>query len=144
MAFRESDNMSIGHSFSRYRKKRPKLEETFARGLRLLDEHIKRHEAEMYKGSTAANPPVWDAKLAKSGEDLVKSLNSLGQMYLKIQQVNEKMADSMSVEEQIDAFLNWAKDLGRNQWYALLRGFRLIEKEKHDGYSGKKSNDSSE
>lgn len=73
------------------------------------------------------NLPQWNPRLAKAGEDLVKSLNSLGQMYLKIQQVNEKMAESMSVEEQIEAFLTWAKHLGRNQWYQLLRGFRAIE-----------------
>jgi len=121
------ESVTFTHSFARYRRNRPKLEQTFLRGLRLLDEHIKRHERAMFDGSTEETPPEWNARLAKQGEDLVKSLNSIGQMYLKIQQVNEKMAESMSVEEQVEAFLNWAKALGRNNWYALLRGFREIE-----------------
>lgn len=126
------------YSFAKYRTKTPKLEETFKRGLRLLDEHIKRHERAMFPDDCDKNNlPVWNPRLAKAGEDLVKSLNSLGQMYLKIQQVNEKMAESMSVEEQIEAFLEWASHLGRNQWYQLLRGFRTMEKEKNDGYSNK-------
>lgn len=124
-----SEKVAIGHSFAKYRSRRPKIEETFNRGLRLLDEHIKRHEKAMFEGASEDNPPEWNARLAKQGEDLTKSLNALGQMYLKIQQVNAKMADSMSVEEQIEAFLNWAKTLGRNQWRKLCSGWIEIEYE---------------
>lgn len=133
------NGVTVSHSFARYRKNRPKLEKTFQRGLRLLDEHIRRHERQMFAGATEDDPPGWNARLAKQGEDLVKSLNSLGQMYLKIQQVNEKMAESMSVEEQVDAFLTWAKELGRNNWLALLRGFRDIEYEREEERKNQRS-----
>lgn len=93
----------------------------------------------MFEGASEESPPEWNARLAKQGEDLVKSLNSLGQMYLKIQQANAKMAEEMSVEEQVEAFLSWAKGLGRNNWYALLRGFREMEHERDEQRKTKRS-----
>lgn len=122
-------------------KRTPKLTETLKKGLRILNEHMQRHEDLMYSDEVRAKDFVFDPQMAKQGEDLVKAANSLAQMYLKIQADQRQMAEMMSIEEKIEAFLEWAQSLGRNQWYDLLRGFRKIEYDKDQEYTKGKGSD---
>ena len=112
----------------------PKLETVLKKGLRILNEHMARHEDLMFTPGPDGVLPKWNGNLAKAGEDLCKSANAISGMYLKIQSNNKQMAEMMSVEEKVEAFLNWAKALGRSQWYELLRGFREIEFDKNKQY----------
>jgi len=120
----------------------PKIETVLKKSLRVLNEHLTRHEAKMYELPDDGSVHQFDPRLAKQGEDLVKAANSLGQMYLKIQASQKQMAEMMSIEEKIDAFLEWANNLGRNQWYDLLRGFRRIEYDKDQQYTKGKGSES--
>jgi len=113
-----------------YRKRQPKLDETFKRAHRMMNEHILRHEEAMFKVNPdgTEEPRLWNPALAKQAEELVKSLNSVGQMYLKIMDAAKKAAGAMSFEEQLDAFAEWLEfELGPRHRQYVYRRVEAVE-----------------
>lgn len=110
-------------ALNNYRKQKPKLTDTFNKMVRILNEHIMRHEERMYKGGEKLE---YDPRLATDATKLASSLKNVGDMYLKIQAAAKAEAELLTFEEELEGFLLWLEhDLGRNHQMTALR--KLME-----------------
>lgn len=110
------------------RQSGPKIEATFQRMLKLLDEHIKRHEIASFMPelwNEEHNQPKYSPKLAKEAKELAQSLAGLGSLFLRIQKEQRAAADLMTLDEKIDAIEALSEELGKLQSRKFLA--RLYE-----------------
>lgn len=85
------------------------LKGTYERMLRLLDEHIRRHEAEMF---SAPGEPEFNPRLSRAAEGLGRALERITKLYLTHKAELQKALDAkMSIEEQIEYAVQFIQDL---------------------------------
>jgi hypothetical protein len=105
-----------------YRKQAPRVVDTFKVMLRVLKEHLRRHEEAMFTEDFESFNP----KLSAEANKLALSIKNLGEMYLKIEAAAKKEAELLTFEEELEGFLLWLEhDLGRN--HQMIANRRLME-----------------
>jgi len=108
---------------AKYRKeffaRKIKIDDTFERMLRVLDEHVRRHEVHMTDGMHYKNYDqkdnykisTWHADDAKAAGDLAAKINQVGQMYLKVRAEARREAGNLSLQDEIRLAVQFIVDL---------------------------------
>ena len=112
-----------------YRKRAVDVESLFTRSKRILHEHLRRFEEEMFlipKGETA---PRWSSAQAKLAKDLSGAVTSLGQMFLKIEEKARAATDAMTTDEKVAVVCQMIREEGRRNQQKFLRALRELDYE---------------
>ena len=106
-------------SLRKYKRENvPKTEEVLQRNMKLLHEHLKRHEAAIFSPelyNKEYDRYNYSSQLARECKELSTAASNLGNMYLRIQKEGRHAADLMSLDEKLAAIVAFSEELGKMQ-----------------------------
>lgn len=112
------------------RRKRPEVEDLLARQLKILDVHLSRHELELFSEELfdqVNKIGKWSAAHAAQAKELSVSAARTAELWLRVQKVAKMAAAGMTFEEELETFIDWASDIGRNHKYKFWRAIHALE-----------------
>ena len=95
--------------FNAFKARDVEIEAMYKRTLRILDEHINRHEKALFDGFGYKGD--YDPKLAKSAGDLGRIIERLTRLHIQRLEKGREQLETMSIDEQLQWVVKFIESL---------------------------------
>ena len=95
--------------FKEFKERDVDLEKMYKRTMRVLDEHLTRHEKAMFDG--LAYKGDFDPKLAKAAESLGRIIERLTKLHIQRLEKGREQLETMSIDEQLSWVVKFIESL---------------------------------
>lgn len=121
--------------YKSFKERDVQLSDVYKRTMRILEEHLVRHEKRMFEGLGYSE---FNPDLAKSAEGLARVIEKLTRLHLARLKESDKVVVTMTLDDQIEWCISFIQDLPpgfRRDFLSRLEGAMSIrcERRKPDG-----------